>query len=199
MLSVWGETFSADFTAFVNRIRGVLIWNSSTIYTPGQQVLSPGDGNVYQVKSGQSPAAGTDPAGDPTNWERWGHTEAQLQELMPVATASIGSTGVSASAGATLGVVIQSSMGGSTIVREVLGTVIIPLTGGSGGTSIVLAGAAAFASGIYCRMATNSDPSVTPGAVVSCDSGGGPNVANILVTGASTAASISVSFRLTGY
>jgi hypothetical protein len=164
---------------------GITPWSASASYAAGTIVQSPSTPySTFRVKYGHSASVGLDPAGDPTNWEPWGHTDTEIANLLPVVETDTSNTGIAVVVIGTFGTISDvcwSAVGFSTVIKRCsfrLGT-------GSGGVTatITFSGAKAFGSGIknvqvtgvhVGSSITNADAFITSAnvIVVSGDLGG---------------------------
>src|ERR1017187_5235274 len=135
---------------------GVTPWSNTQTYTAGIIVQSPSTPfSTFRVKSGHTSTVGNDPAGDTTNWEAWGHTDAQITAMLPTVQTDTSATYIAVAISGTTGTITNvcwTAVGTGTIIKRCsfqLGT------GGGGVTAtITFSGTKAFSSGIKTVQVT---------------------------------------------
>ena len=100
--SAFGQAFKvcADWLAwliyqYISAFRGVRQWVATTTYAVNDLVLNPSDNLLYRSLTG--PSLNLNPASNPSDWERVGHTDDQVQHVAVKVTNAL--TGITCTPG----------------------------------------------------------------------------------------------------
>jgi hypothetical protein len=99
---------------------GISAYDANEDYVVGDTVRAPTDGKCYECILANGHAAAKEPHVNPTYWSRWGHTDDDINKLLPVVAVDDETTGI-ATTGASPGTITDpwmSQTGGAKIVQR---------------------------------------------------------------------------------
>ena len=136
----------ANWTRWARSIPTYLAGDS---YQAGDCVIAPSDGCTYQCLVYNGPGAVHEPHASPTYWERWGHTNAEVIDIVtsniPIALAT-SSTGITLTTGSVSNV-LDVRYGQATVIRELAFT-LDDIPSAPGYIDVTLSPPIAFGEGI---------------------------------------------------
>jgi hypothetical protein len=155
-----------DAAARYRMAAGISAYDANEDYVVGDTVRAPTDGKCYECILANGHAAAKEPHVNPTYWSRWGHTDADIDVMLPTVVVVTTTTGIAITGTGSSAVsgVVCTAVGFASASKRIT----FVLTFGDNGAAVVtFSGDKLFASRASTVLVSAGTTAVTARAVIS--------------------------------